>query len=184
MIWTGSQALVTPRPPVLSLHQDHDSPAFRCTWPPPLTGLWPRSPHGPVCLVASSSAFCHSHGPQEKHALAFKPSAHRLLCPSQSHCPAFVQLSQLPGLPSFPPTAPSPPPALREGKSMAEKEPGGSGLSPDVSGGLAGAQVPQGGGFPRLPLAERSPPLFRVWPAEAQIPRRCSVLDPASRSWS
>lgn len=139
--------------------------------------------HGPVCLVASSSAFCHSHGPQEKHALAFKPSAHRLLCPSQSHCPAFVQLSQLPGLPSFPPTAPSPPPALREGKSMAEKEPGGSGLSPDVSGGLAGAQVPQGGGFPRLPLAERSPPLFRVWPAEAQIPRRCSVLDPASRSW-
>ena len=158
-MWTGSQAFVTPGPPVISLHQDHDSSAPRSTWPPPLAGLWPRSPHSPVCLTASSSAYSVvlSHGPQDKHALALKPPAQCLLCPSQSHCLAFAQLSQLPGLPSSSPMAPSPPPALREGESMAEKEPRGSVLSPAVSG-RPKAQVPQGGGFPKAAPC-------RVWPS-------------------
>lgn len=170
-----------PKTPVYPYTQDHDSPCVQMH----LARLcWTVARGLPMALSVSLLLPQHSvipTGPQEKHALAFKPSAHRLLCPSQSHCPAFVQLSQLPGLPSFPPTAPSPPPA--EGKSMAEKEPEGQA---SLQMCQAGWQEPGStrGGFPGAAPYRRSPPLFRVWPAEAQIPRRCSVLDPASRSWS
>lgn len=62
---------------------------------------------------------------------------------------------------------------------MAEKEPEGQASLQMCQAGWQGSRFHKGR-FPGAAPCRRSPPLFRVWPAEAQIPRRCSVLDPAS----